>query len=435
MIEVFLKVTKAILSEFGLAGGGGSSSGGGGGGHSSSHSSHSSSSHRSSSSSSGGGDFNIWAFLICLAVVFGSIYLVVFIVWVAAKRKARQDEKNGVLQVSGNGVLGKEFRDHKKSENSRKVHELANEIFYKYQEDWSEFNVDGVRDYTTPEYFEHAKLMLEALKDSGRRNVVSEVKISSTSLDREIPDEITEPVTCRIKFYFSALDEVINEKTGGSLFSKKYSGISETWNFVFDGEKLRLSGISQPTEAAEYTYRLMADFAKENKLFYSPDWGRYCLPDKGLIFNKQSLYSSDVNNHVIGKWGEVLIQLYTYAPNPGIAPYYLVGQLNVPKEYLGIILKDKRANIQKPSDYDKFELEWGEFNEKYEVFASKHDAMPAFELLEPQFMAMLYDKDLNYSIEVIGNAIYIFAPVRVVKESEYKELLDVLVEAHKRLKR
>lgn len=429
MITVILNVCKAILSQFGLAGGGGSSSGGGHSSSHSSHSSHHSSSHRSSSS---GGKASLAEFLLALAILF--IFPLAAFVIAAATR--RYNKKHGILSIPGIGMGEKPFRDHNGSSNSKKVHELAEEIFYKYQNDWSEFNLEGVKGYITPEYFTHASLMLEALKDAGRRNKVEKVKVISVALNKDIPDEITEPVSCRVRFGFSAFDEVIEEKTGKMLFKKNYSGISETWNFVFDGKELRLSGISQPTESAEHTYGLMSDFASSNKLFYSPDWGRYCLPDRGLIFDKTSLYSADVNNHIIGKWGDNLVQLYTYAPVVGTAPsrYYLVGQLNVPKEYLGIIVKHKKAAFKQPKDYQKFELEWGEFNDKYEVFASKNDALPAFELLEPQFMTMLYDKNLNYSIEVIGSAIYIFAPIRYAKTSDYKELLDVLVEAKKRLK-
>ena len=417
-MNLFWMVFKTvILNFFGLAGGGGSSSGGGGGGGSSSSSSSHSSSSSSSSGSSGGGSF--------IGTLFGIAIYALFILIIIKSRKATPSNR------------GEYIIDHNKTEQSKKVHELAEQTFYNYQKDWSEFNIENIKNYTTESYFEHAKLMLEALKDAGRKNVVSSVKVITTSLDKEILDETTVPVDCRIKVTFSANDEVVEAKTGKSLFSKDYHGINETWNFVYDNGNLKLSGISQPTESSEHLYQNMAKFAHENGLFYSPDWGRYCLPDKGLIFDPTSLYTADVNNHIIGKWGEVLVQLYTYAPVPGKTPssYYVVGQLNVPKEYLGIIVKYKKFRAKKPSDYDKFELEWNDFNNRYEVFASSKDALPAFELLEPKFMADLYDRNLNYNIEVIGNAIYIFAPVNQAKEEDYRELFNVLVEAYKRLKK
>ena len=117
--------------------------------------------------------------------------------------------------------------------------------------------------------------------------------------------------------------------------------------------------------------------------------------------------------------------------------YYLVGQINVPKKYEGIIVLPKKTKLKSvaiPSHYEKFELEWGEFNQYYDVYAMKKDALSAFELLNPKFMAELYDRELNYNIEVIDNTIYIFAKVVSTDKSQYAELLDVLSQAFKELK-
>ena len=146
---------------------------------------------------------------------------------------------------------------------------------------------------------------------------------------------------------------------------------------------------------------------------------------------------ADINNHIIGQWQDLLIQLYTYAPTPGDpAGYYLVGQINTPKDYLGVIVKSKKYETRLKPDktYDKFEMEWPEFNERYEVYAASRDALPAFELLNPKFMEYLYDKNLNYNLEVVDNVIYIFANVSRITENDYAELLEVLRLAHKELK-
>lgn len=329
------------------------------------------------------------------------------------------------------------FLDHNNTDSEKKIHELSNQVFQEYQRDWSDFNFENIKNYTTDNYYKHATLMLEALKSAGRQNKVESVRILSTALDSPVSDNLVDPIEIRIRYTFSAVDIVYDTKTSEKLFEKDYHGIEETWNYIYENGELKLSGISQPTESSAHTFRAMARFAGAKGLFYSPDWGRYCLPNKGLIFDNDSLYIADVNNHIIGKWDETLVQLYTYAPGPGRTPssYYIVGQLNVPKEYLGIVVKEKSFKIKKPADYEKFELEWADFNKKYEVFASSADALPAFELLEPNFMTYLHDKNLKYNIEVIGNAIYIYAPVTDIKEENYSEILDVLVEAYKRLKR
>ena len=88
-----------------------------------------------------------------------------------------------------------------------------------------------------------------------------------------------------------------------------------------------------------------------------------------------------------------------------------------------------------PSGYERFEMEWTDYNQKYEVYASKRDALSAFELLNPKFMANLYDKSLNYSMEAVENVVYIFAEIEETKEEDYQELLMTLTEAFCELER
>ena len=211
------------------------------------------------------------------------------------------------------------------------------------------------------------------------------------------------------------------------------------WRFIYDGTTLKLDGISQPTESSGHLVKSLADFSIKNKLYYSPDWGRYALPSRGMIFDGSSMTKSDVNNHIIGKWGDLLIQLYTYAKIPGDPSlYYIVGQISVPKKYLGVIVKSKHQKLKAAKNidktYDKFELEWPDFNNRYEIYAAKADALPAFELLNPKFMEYLYSKNPNYSLEVADNSIYIFANISTVSEQDYADLLDILAMAYKELK-
>ena len=100
-------------------------------------------------------------------------------------------------------------------------------------------------------------------------------------------------------------------------------------------------------------------------------------------------------------------------------------------------MESKKYKTTKRPDksYEKFELEWPDFNNRYNVYAAKRDALPAFELLNPKFMEYLYDKKLNYNIEVVDNVIYIFANVRNATEENYAELLDILNYAYKELER
>ena len=407
-------ITFGLVPDFGFAGGGGSSSGGGGGGGGGGFSG--GSSHSSSSSNYASEEDDPWITLVVFAII-----VIIFIIGFRADK---------------NDIKKKKARNNS-TEQEKWIHTEGQRIFEQYQKDWTEFNLNSIKTYTTSSYFEHTGYMLELLKDLHRVNKVSKLKVNYVCLLNPVSDKTSLPANIRIEFGFSGLDEVINTANSKNLYKKYVASVNETWNFVYDGKTLKLSGISQPTESAPHLIKSLADFATQNKLFYSPDWGRYALPARGLIFGKSSMSVSDINNHIIGKWGDLLIQLYTYAETPGVpSSYYLVGQINVPKDYLGVIVKSlKYKTHHKPEkSYEKFEMEWPDFNDRYEVYAAKRDALPAFELLNPKFMEYLYDKNLNYNLEVVDNVIYIFANVKNITEADYAELLTVLEKAHKELK-
>ena len=408
-------LTSIAIAFFGFAGGGGSSSGGGGGGgggssHSSSH--HSSSSHSSSSSSSSDEDWPLAIFT--FIVIFGVILL-----------------------CCKSGGKYNSFKDHNRTEQEKRIHKAAEHIFKSYQEDWTEFRLDDIKTFTTDHYYEHASLMLELLKNLKRTNKVSKLKVHKVYLLDAVDDKTTLPANIRVAFDFSGLDEVITDD-GEKLYSSFATNAVETWNFIYDGENLKLDGIAQPTESAPHLIKSLADFSKENKLFYSPDWGRYALPSRGLIFGGASMKIADINNHIIGKWGDLLVQLYTYAEYPGKATssYYLVGQINVPKDYLGVIVKSRKfkAGNKPDKSYEKFEMEWNDFNKRYEVYAASRDALPAFELLNPKFMEYLYSKNPSYNLEVVDNVIYMYVGLTHITEKDYAELLEILQKAFDELK-
>ena len=49
-------------------------------------------------------------------------------------------------------------------------------------------------------------------------------------------------------------------------------------------------------------------------------------------------------------------------------------------------------------------MEWGEFNNKFRVYATSAEQVTAFELLHPAMMQTLVDAPFAINIEVIDNA-------------------------------
>lgn len=418
-MKALLILATMIVSVFGFAGGGGSDSiGGGGGGDSGSY-----------FSSDGDGEFT-WEGLVFTIVVF--VVIVVFAVLNDKFTEHRNRKKRLEMQRELNAA------DHNDTEQEKWIHEEAERVFVLYQQDWSDYNLENIKKYTTDRYFQHAALMLDAIDQTGRRNVVSNLKVSRTILYDSVNNETELPLTVRVMFQFGGTDSLVDVKTKKVINSDNAHGVVEYWNFVYDGKVLKLDGITQSTESTPHLIESIAEFAKENNLFYSPDWGRLALPTKGLIFDGYDVLKyADVNNHVVGKWNNCLVQIYTYSAIPGNPnSYYIVGQINVPKSYEGVIVEAKKAKLKiaKPKDYDKFDMEWGEFNKYYNVYAASKDALPAFELLNPVFIEKLYKRNLPYNLEVKDNVIYIFAKIKRANKNDYAELLNVLTEAFSELK-
>ena len=419
-MKALIILTSMIVSFFGFAGGGGSDSGGGGGG----------SDFGGSSFSDGDGESAPGGIILTLVIV------AICILWVILEEKFRkyQKHKKDLKEQRKFDAL-----DQNNTEQEKWAHEEATRIFIEYQKDWSDYNLESIKKYTTDRYFQHASLMLDAIDRMNRRNVVSNLKILRTVLSTPINSQTKLPTLVTVIFKFSGTDGLMNTKTRKMIHRDHAQGLTEYWQFVYDGNSLKLDGIVESTESTPHLIESIAEFAKENKLFYSPDWGRLALPTKGLLFDStyDILSHADVNNHVVGKWGDSLIQIYTFSALPDEPrSYYIVGQINIPKTYDGVIVESKKAKlrIDKPKNYDKFDLEWNNFNRRYKVFAANKDALPAFELLNPSFMERLYARDLPYNLEVKDNTIYIFAKAKEAKKEHYSELLNVISEAFNELK-
>lgn len=439
LIALFL-----ALQTLGFAGGGSSSSDYGGGssdwGSGGSSSWSSSSDYSSSSDRSRRSGFKVNDSIIALISAGTALAFVVIIAFVLIKGVREKNKPLDVNTLSQKANLSEAVSkmDQNSTDLEKWAHKEAERIFVTYQNDWSNNNLRSIKTYTTDSYYQHACLLLEAIKRMGRQNKVSGLNVVKVSLLSTLDGTEALPTKIAVQFKFSGLDELIEIDSGKVLYSDRAYGIYETWMFEYDGRGLKLDGIKQPTASLEHLGKSMEEFAKENGLFYSADWGRYALPMRGAIFNGANFDFSDVNNHVIGKWGDALIQLYTYAMSPNTPDtYYLVGQISVPKKYERILVKSRFMNDSScvvPEGCEEVTMEWQEFNDRYQVYTSKKDALPTFELLNPQFMANLYDRGLNYSLEVVDNVIYIFARIGETKESDYRELLDILALAYKELK-
>ena len=417
-----------ILDIFALAGGGGSSSDSG----SWSDSSDSGSWRDSSSSSGGGGEFGPvhW--------VFAAIVLVwvVVSIWKSLKSDLadRKRDKNNKQQVTSR-LAAAGAQDGVWNEAS--IIQFVRSTFVRYQKSWGQFDMDDIRQFTTANYASHVDLMLLVMRYMNRRNVVSDIKLRSVTIgqfedsENNSLDKVTVIVSGDVK------DSLVDYTTGKKFYKTKLR-FTEYWNLRRVGNEWKLDSIGQSTENMNMLHASIQRFATSNGMFYSPDWGNLLLPEGGWLF-RHGFDNTDINNHVIGFWqNNLLIQLYTYSytPNTEGHNYYIVGQATLPKTYGGIIVErtDMVQRIIAPKGYNQVSTEWGDFNSKYRVFATDKNEAASLELLNPGFMAWLYDQDIACNLEVYGNNIYFYSDAEL-DAGNYAKMFEILKRGYEELKR
>lgn len=317
----------------------------------------------------------------------------------------------------------------------------ATSVFRRFQYDWQRMDLSSIQQYTTPEYAKHVGLMLYAMQQMGRVNELSDVTISEALITgaHDAADNSKDRVN--VAFVASMRDQLKDRATNTAL-RVDHEEFGEQWNFVRSERGWLLDGIDQGTEDPTQLMASLRQFARQHAMYYSPDWGRLLLPTRGQLFRK-GYTKGDVNNHVIGFWtGKLLVQLYTYvAGDDNNTTRYLVGQVTLPKSYGGILVERKdgwfSGRLFAPRGYAKVQLEWPDFHRRYTVYATDENRVTSFELLNPGFMAWLYDRNLKVNIEVVDNVVYLYAKLRATSQlpREYAEMMEVLRRAHKELER
>lgn len=187
----------------------------------------------------------------------------------------------------------------------------AKQVFERFQYDWSNLDYESIRKYTTQRYANHIGLMMQALRQMGRKNIVDKVRINEVIFADAHNDINNQSDRVSVAFLAEADDRLIEVDTGRNILSKE-DEFAERWNFVREGNEWKLDGINQPTEDVSTLIGSLNKFAKDNGMYFSLDWGRLLLPKGGNLFLPRYFNSADVNNHVIGVWDDgILVQLYT----------------------------------------------------------------------------------------------------------------------------
>jgi hypothetical protein len=421
MHEVFITTLSLSLSIVGIAGGGGSSGGGGGGGGS-----------YGGGSGGGSGGSSPFATFIAVIIMLAVIGIAVYSSVVAARAlKAKRARIKAEIDAAATSDA---------VWNQTEMVEYAKGIFLQHQKDWTSFDIASMKQYMTVEYLYHTQLMLAALQQMNRQNQVNNIVINSAEIV-EVDDEkdnakdkfdITITATVQDVIFDTMLNQVLHQQ---QLIA------TQTYHFVRSGKKWLISHLTQAT-ASQLTYQArLESFAKANKFCYSQDWGWLLLPKRGQLFGTGKFGTSDINNHIIGMYKGVLIQLYTYIPLPGATKSYIIAQTAVPKTYGNIVVRRKKTTIQLGiKGLSRLKTEWEDFNKKYDIYASDAEQATSFELLNPKFMEQLEALPFEVSIEVVDNVVYLYAnesdgaSINTATDSRYVMMLEVLKAAFKEMR-
>lgn len=383
-----------------------------------------------------GGSFGTLFMIFIISGIWAGWGAAFFGVWDRLKKRS---------QVAGKVIAAAGTRDPIWNEPSMLAH--AQQTFLQYQYDWSTLNAMHTLSYTTPAFARHSTLLLAVLNELERKNIMANVQIRHSMIvdAYSTPDAAQGSFT--VAFEASALDQLV-DKDGNVLFSDTKPFI-EYWQFIRSGSTWLVDSITQQTQNLSAANTSIKQFAQVNNMFYSLDMGWLFLPTKGALMARGKMGVSDINNHVVGTYNNRLVQLYTFTPAPnannGSPLSWLVLQLTLPKSYGGIIIqRDKSffasAQYQKPpKGYAKYEFEWPDFNKRYDVHATDADRLAAFELLNPGFMAYLYDNDPGIGIEVADNTLYLFkylgsTTTTAVDPLQYNRMLTIALKAFKELR-
>lgn len=306
--------------------------------------------------------------------------------------------------------------------------EAVVDTFYRFQNDWSNFNTHSMKEYLHPAYLNHMELIMEALTLRQRQNLVDRPELKKIDYIAVLDKYGSE------NDLFSALitaqaDDILLDTSTGKILSSNVGTFIEIWDFVRKKDQWILLNIRQTTEEARVLNKSIRNFSLLNGYYYSPDWGTLLLPTRGQIFRKGSFWRSDINNHVIGRYHSILFEMYTYFESVGLlsrSPQLLVLQATLPKYYGKIVVQRKQKwwwitnKLRKPRGLPELSLEGVDFGKKYKVYAEKPEQVSGFELLDPALMSVLCDLDFEINIEVVDNIIYLYTTDNVSYESMFE---------------
>ncbi|MDO4271501.1 MAG: hypothetical protein Q4C83_00760 [Candidatus Saccharibacteria bacterium] len=347
-----------------------------------------------------------------------------------------------------------------------------------YCSDISNHNIESMRRYVMPRFLELIQMQLRVMTEMKRSYALEVVKDLKSS--RFTIVEMNDSVDNQSDFFdmeisFDCLISIF-DLDNGAVLSKEPQVYRCLWHFVRDGNVWRLADDRPPVGVIDIDKELgikkipeLQQYATAKQAFYLAQADSTMLPTKGWLcgygnaygLGKYSLMTREqyrrnhqnrikmeqvnkrLSDYVIGQLpsGEIY-QLYNYNcvlsdRTNADSKQLLVGQINLPKYYESIIVKNRgMATCEygyQMEGQERLELEWNDFNKKFYTYISPSMRIPALELLHPAMMEKLVAATFDINIEVVNNTVYCFALKSHIALEDYDYMLDILKLAYDEL--
>ncbi|MET1033588.1 MAG: hypothetical protein ABWX94_03740, partial [Candidatus Saccharimonadales bacterium] len=307
------------------------------------------------------------------------------------------------------------------------------DIFWKYKQNWNDQAFSGLKTYATDNFYKQTEYLQAALRSIGRTFTLDDIDLKHFD-PYNVKDKVgTAEDTLLFQVSYEAT-LTLNEDD--VEIAQRRHLFYEFWYFVRSGNDWRLDQMASRESGIGGEDKRLANFATEHDLVRTfPPLG-VLLPRTGALFEGRSslvggtlkewldfqfnVQPGEVDNtigvqdHYVGKWRGAVVQLYTYIANNSFSStfgYVPVAQISLPKDYGHIVVRPKSlvSKFDLDPSYEQMSLEWPDFNKRYDVFATDKDLLASLELINPDFMAFLYDHLPSACLEVQGSNVYIYA--------------------------
>ena len=291
-------------------------------------------------------------------------------------------------------------------------------IFPKFQKDWSDFNIESMKEYVTDSYFEYVSLQLQILKREGRVNVMSHVKIHDVWIVNSIYEDKQRD---KLSVEITASAKDVLQYDEGEVIHTDSNTFTEYWHFKKEISTWKLDCITQKKAPLSKPQLKVKSFAEKNKFFFDTSYGLLALPAQGSIFSKKEFGIAEIDNHVLGTHNGTPLELYTFLTNRNGT--YLVSQSYINTYYEHVIVRRNVKFKHKPKDVELADVDNWKIAQKYSVYTSIDGPELSLNILTSQFMKRFDSLPRDFTIEILGNTVVCYT--QESRSTTYEQMFDM----------